>query len=91
MADMPVPDSEAPDEIILGLTRLIDQAKDESIPPVPRIQAVISARAYLDGLTRRLVNDARELGSTWEEIAVVFGTSPVNAKARYGDYNDYEP
>jgi hypothetical protein len=84
------PDENAPDEIILGLTRLIDQAKDPSIPAAPRIQAIISARAYLDGLTRRLVNEARETGSTWEEIAVLFGTSPVNAKARYGDYNDYD-
>ncbi|MGH9224425.1 MAG: hypothetical protein ACRD2W_11755 [Acidimicrobiales bacterium] len=90
MSDMPAPDSDSPDEIILGLTRLIDQAKDESIPAVARIQAVISARAYLDGLTRRLVNQAREDGSTWDDIAVLFGTSPVNAKARYGDYNDYD-
>ena len=90
MADMPAPDDNAPDEITLGLTSLMNQAMDTSIPPVPRIQAVISARAYLDGLTRRLVNDARENGSTWEEIAVLFGTSPINAKARYGDYNDYD-
>ena len=90
MSDMPTPHEEAPDEIILGLTSLMDQAKDPSIPAVSRIQAIISARAYLDGLTRRLVNEARENGSTWEEIAVLFGTSPVNAKARYGDYNTYD-
>ena len=90
MSNTPTPDADAPDEIIVGLTSLIDQAKDPSIPAVPRIQAVVSARAYLEGLTRRLVNEARENGSTWEEIAALFGTSPVNAKARYGDYNTYD-
>jgi len=90
MSDMPLADENAPDEITLGLTRLIDQAKDPAIPAVSRIQAIISARAYLEGLTRRLVNEAREHGSTWEEIAKLFGTSPVNAKARYGDYNTYD-
>ncbi len=68
----------------------MEQAKDDSAPATPRIQAVIAARTYLDALTRRLVNQAREEGSTWEDIGVLFGTSAVNAKARYGDYNEYD-
>jgi hypothetical protein len=78
------------DEVTLALGRLIDQAKDDAAPPTARIQAVIAARTYLDALTRRLVNQAREEGSTWEDIGVLFGTSAVNAKARYGDYNEYD-
>lgn len=77
------------DEITIGLSRLIEQAQDGDNPAVSRIVAVVQARAYLEALTRRLVNEARETGSTWEELAVLFGTSPINAKARYGDYNDY--
>ena len=83
------PDPSAADEVVLALARLIDQAQDESIAPTSRIVAVIAARNYLEALTRRLVNEAREQGSTWEEIGRLFGTSAVNAKARYGDYNDY--
>jgi hypothetical protein len=63
---------------------------DPEIPPMSRISAVIAARTYLDALTRRMVNEAREKGSSWEELGVLFGTSAVNAKARYGDYNDYD-
>jgi hypothetical protein len=77
------------DEVLLGLTRLIDQAQDESTPVTSRIVAVIAARNYLEAFTRRLVNEAREAGSTWEELGQLFGTSAVNTKARYGDYNDY--
>jgi hypothetical protein len=82
-------DPSAHDEVILGLTRLIEQAQDESNAATSRIVAVIAARNYLEALTRRLVNEAREAGSTWEELGHLFGTSAVNAKARYGDYNDY--
>ncbi|MEW6152992.1 MAG: hypothetical protein AB1673_03240 [Actinomycetota bacterium] len=88
--DAATPDPDAPDEILLGLTSLIDQAKDPAGSPTARIQALIASKAYMEGLTRRLVNEAREQGVTWEDLAVIFGTSPVNAKARYGDYNDYD-
>ena len=84
-----VPDPTAADEVLVGLSRLIDQAQDESIAVTSRIVAVIAARNYMEALTRRLVNEAREQGSTWEELGHLFGTSAVNAKARYGDYNDY--
>ena len=87
--DPAAPDPSAADEVVLALARLIDQAQDESIAPTARIVAVIAARNYLEALTRRLVNEAREQGITWEEIGRLFGTSAVNAKARYGDYNDY--
>jgi hypothetical protein len=89
MSSGPAPDPAAPDEILVGLSRLIEQAQDESTSATSRIVAVIAARNYLDALTRRLVTQAREDGSSWEEIGRLFGTSAVNAKARYGDYNDY--
>jgi hypothetical protein len=83
------PDPAAPDEILVGLSRLIEQAQDESTSATSRIVAVIAARNYLDALTRRLVSQARDEGNDWEAIGRLFGTSAVNAKARYGDYNDY--
>jgi len=87
---MPAADAPDPqDEVLLGLSSLIDQVQDESIAVTSRIVAVIAARNYMEALTRRLVNEAREQETTWEEIGRLFGTSPVNAKARYGDYNDY--
>ncbi len=78
------------DEITVALYRLIAQARDESTAPLSRITAVIAARTYLESFTRRLVAEAREAGAGWEEIAVVFGTSPMNVKARFGDYNQYD-
>lgn len=86
----PVPEIDPSDEVVFALSRLFDQMIDPEIPAMSRISSVIAARTYLDALTRRIVNEAREKGSTWEEIGVLFGTSPVNAKARYGDYNDYD-
>ncbi len=77
------------DEVVFALSRLFDQMTDPEIPPMSRISATVSARTYLDALTRRIVNEAREKGSTWEELGVLFGTSAANARARYGDYNDY--
>lgn len=84
------PDPSAADEVLIGLSRLIEQAQDESTAATSRIVAAIAARNYLEALTRRLVNVAREEGSTWEDLGRLFGTSAVNAKARYGDYNDYD-
>ena len=78
------------DEVVFALSRLFDQMRDPEIPALSRITATVSARTYLEALTRRIVNEAREKGSTWEEIGVLFGTSAVNAKARYGDYNEYD-
>ncbi len=78
------------DEAIVALYRLLAQARDASTAPLSRITAAINARTFLESLTRRLVVEAREGGSTWEEIAVVFATSPMNVKARFGDYNRYD-
>jgi len=84
-----VPEIDPSDEVVYALSRLFDQMIDPAIPALSRITAMVAARTYLDALTRRMVNEACENGSTWEEIGLLFGTSAVNAKARYGDYNDY--
>jgi hypothetical protein len=78
------------DEVVVGLTRLVAQARDGSESVTARITAAIAARNYLEAFTRRLVSEARESGSSWEEIAQLFGTSPMNARARFGDYRDYD-
>jgi hypothetical protein len=78
------------DEIVLSLGSLIDQAKDDANSATARIAAAIAAKTYLEALTRRLVNTARDEGTSWDDLGVLFGTSPVNAKARFGDYNDYD-
>ena len=77
------------DEAVVGLYRLLAQARDEATPALSRITAAITARTFLETLTRRLVGEARDGGATWEEIAVVFGTSPMNVRARFGDYRQY--
>lgn len=78
------------DEIVLSLGALIEQAKDEANAATARIAAAIAAKTFLEALTRRLVTMAREEGTSWDDIAVLFGTSAINAKARFGDYNDYD-
>ena len=83
-------DVDPADEATVALYRLLAQARDGTTPPLSRITAAIAARTYLESLTRRLVMEARDEGAGWEEIAVVFGTSPMNIKARFGDYNRYE-
>ncbi len=83
-------DVDPSDEPVVALYRLLTQARDATTPPLSRITAAIAARTFLESLTRRLVVEAREGGATWEEIAVVFGTSPMNIKARFGDYRQYE-
>ena len=77
------------DEIVLSLTSLIEQIQDDGSAAAARISAAVQAKTYLEAYTRRLVNLAREEGTSWDDIAVLFGTSAVNAKARFGDYNDY--
>ena len=78
------------DETTVALYRLLSQCRDDASPPLSRVTAAIAARTFLESLTRRLVGEAREAGAGWEEIAVVFGTSPMNVKARFGDYNRYD-
>lgn len=78
------------DEVVVALNRLIEQAKDVSTSVESRIVAAIQARNYLEALTRRLVNEARDGGTSWDDLGKLFGTSAVNAKARYGDYGSYD-
>ena len=83
-------DVDPSDETTVALYRLVAQARDQATPPLSRITSAIAARTYLESLTRRLVIEAREAGASWEEIAVVFGTSPMNIKARFGDYRQWD-
>lgn len=78
------------DEIVVSLESLITQAWGGEGSATARIQAAVAAKTFLDALTRRLVNEARDDGTSWEDIALLFGTSAANAKARYGDYNRYD-
>ena len=87
---MPDFDPDAPDEIVVSLNSLVQQAQDETCAATARVTAAIQAKTYLEAYMRRLVNTARAEGTSWDDIAVLLGTSPVNAKARFGDYNDYD-
>ncbi len=77
-------------ELVAQLTRLLEQAVDDDAPVVPRIQTAIAAVGYLEALTRELVTEAREEGHSWEELAAVFQSSPVNVRQRFGAYRDYD-
>lgn len=66
------------------------QASDESLDIEGRLAAVNIARQYLEGLTRELVDEAREAGQSWEDLAGAFATSPQNLKARFGSYREYD-
>ncbi|MDQ4134172.1 MAG: hypothetical protein M3179_13455 [Actinomycetota bacterium] len=81
---------EGPDEVVLALRGLIDQMGDESVPVVSRIAASVQVNPYLEAFTRRLVDEAREEGASWDDLAHAFGTSPQNVKSRFGSYRDYD-
>lgn len=86
-----VPDDVDPnDEVLVALYRLVAQSRDETTPAASRVTSAIAAKTYLEQLTRRLVVEAREDGSTWEDIGLLFGTSARNAQARFGDIRDYD-
>lgn len=76
-------------ESILALRSLVDQAADAEASITDRLAATVAASPYLDALTRSLVNDARENGSTWDDLAHSFGTTPANVRARFGSYRSY--
>ncbi len=76
-------------ESLVGLRSLVDQIADPSAPAVSRIAATNVARSYLEAITRDLVEEAREQGSTWLEIADLFVTTERNVKARFGNLHDY--
>ena len=72
------------------LDSCLDQAGDESLPLEGRLAAVNIARQYLEGLTREMVDQAREAGHTWDDLADIFGTSAPNLKSRFGSYREYD-
>ncbi len=76
-------------EPLAALRGLIDTAGDEGEGINARLTAAIAAGPYLEALTRTLVNEARERGSSWDEVGEAFGTSAANVKARFGSYRDY--
>ena len=77
-------------EFVDHIVRLLDQAADPGSPPVPRISAALAIRPYVESLTRQLVEDARVAGSSWDDLAAVFGTSAVNLQHRFGDMRRYD-
>ena len=71
------------------LDHCLAQAADEELPIDGRLAALEIGRQYLEGLTRELVDEAREEGRSWDELAAVFSTSAANLRARFGSYRDY--
>ncbi len=77
-------------ESLVGLRSLVAQIGDPSIPAVSRIAATNAARSFLEAITRNLVEEARNQGATWLEIADLFATSEQNIRARFGSLHDYD-
>ncbi|MDQ6783897.1 MAG: hypothetical protein M3063_10725 [Actinomycetota bacterium] len=77
-------------EHVLGLNSLVAQISDSTLPAVSRLAATNIARTYLEAVTRSLIAEAREQGTTWLEIADLFATSEQNIKARFGPLRDYD-
>lgn len=71
------------------LDHCLAQATDESLEVEGRLVALNIARQYLEGLTREVVEEARQAGQSWDDLAAVFGTSPQNLKSRFGSYREY--
>jgi len=72
------------------LDHCLVQVEDAELPIEGRLSAVNIARQYLEGLTRELVDEAREAGRSWDDLADVFGTSAQNLKSRFGTYREYD-
>lgn len=77
-------------EYVVGLNSLVAQLSDSALPAVDRIAATNIARTYLEAITSALVNEARDDGATWLELARVFATSEQNVKARFASLHDYD-
>ncbi len=71
------------------LEHCLRQAGDEATPVSERVSAANIARQYLEALTRELVDEARDEGHSWDDLATVFATTPENVRARFGSYRDY--
>jgi hypothetical protein len=72
------------------LDHCLVQVEDQDLPIEGRLAAVNIAKQYLEGLTREMVDEAREAGRSWDDLADVFGTSAQNLKSRFGSYRDYD-
>ena len=72
------------------LDHCLAQAADDSQAVEGRLASLNIARQYLEALTRDMVVEAREGGSSWEDLAEIFGTSAQNLKSRFGSYREYD-
>jgi hypothetical protein len=81
---------QARDEVAAQLAHLIGESTDASSPALSRLQTLITAAQYLETLRRYLVDEAREQGTSWEDIAQAFGTSVVNVRQRFDTYRRYD-
>lgn len=77
-------------ESYVALRSLLDQIADNGSPATARIHATIAAGAFLESLTRRLVEEAIDEGISWDDLAVPFGTTAANVKSRFGSYRRYD-
>jgi len=72
------------------LDHCLAQVSDESLPMEGRLAAVNIARQYLEGLTREMIDEAREADQSWDDLAEIFGTSAQNLRSRFGSYRQYD-
>jgi len=72
------------------LDHCLAQAADDSLGIEGRLAAINIGRQYLEGLTREMVDEAREAGQSWDDLAEVFGTSAQNLRSRFGSYRQYD-
>lgn len=77
-------------ELVDQVIRLLELAADPAGEPLARISAIVSTSSYMEGLTRQLVDTAREGGASWQELADVFATTPANVQNRFDSYRRYE-
>ncbi len=77
-------------ELVDQLIRLLELAADPAGEPLARISATVATSSYMEGLTRQLVDIAREGGASWQELADVFATTPANVQNRFDSYRRYE-
>lgn len=77
-------------ELFTALRSLLDQIADDDIPAISRIASTIASQAYLEALTRNLVDQARDQGASWDDLGQVFVTSAANVQNRFGTYRNYD-
>lgn len=77
-------------ELIETVRRMVDQVADEGESALSRVASCIAAAQYFEAMIRTLVDEAREAGTTWDELGSTFGTTGANVRARFGSYRRYE-